>query len=87
MSALEQDFRDQGGLHSAALALKGLTPPLTQDIMTRLTAVGAAKPIRPTGAFQRRFALRLGAELLQKRRQRQAGLKLDAIHGHDRTPA
>jgi len=70
MRALEQGSRDPGGLHSAALALKGLTPPLTQDIMTRLTAVGAAKPIRLTGAFQRRFTRGLGAELLKKRGQR-----------------
>lgn len=70
MGALEDGPRDQGGLYSAVLALKGLTPPLTQDIMTRLTTVGAAKAFRPTGTFQRRFALGFGAELLQKRGQR-----------------
>ena len=70
MGTLEDGPRDQGGLHSTVLALKGLTPPLTQDIMIRLTTAGTAKPFRPTGAFQRRFALGLGAELLKKRGQR-----------------
>ncbi len=36
----------------------------------RLTAAGTAKPVRLTRVFQRRFALRLGAELLKKCRQR-----------------
>lgn len=86
MGALERGPRDQGRLHPTALALEGLTPATAQDVMSRLTAARTAKPVRSAGAFQCRFALRLGAELLQKRRQRQAGLKLDAIHGHDRTP-
>ncbi len=86
MGALEHGPRDQGGLHSTALALKGLTSPLTQDIMTRFTTVGAAKPFRPAGAFQRGFTLGFSAEPLKKRRQRQARLKLDPIHRHGPTP-
>ena len=70
MGALEQGSRDQGRLRSAVLALKGLTSPLTQDIMIRFITGGAAKAFRPTGAFQRRFTLGLGAELLKKRGQR-----------------
>jgi len=69
MSALEDGPRDQGGLRSTALALKGLTPPLTtENIVIGLTAVGTAKPVRPAGAFQRGFALGLGAKRLKKRR-------------------
>jgi len=86
MGVLEHCSRDQGGLHPTALALKGLTSPLTQDIMTRFITVGAAKPFRPASAFQRGFTLGLSAELLKKRGQRQARLKLDPIHRHGPTP-
>ena len=86
MGALKHGPRDQRGPPPAVLALKGLTSPLAQDIMIRLTTVEAAKPVWPAGAFQRRFTPRLDAELLQKRRQRQAGLKWDAIYRHARTP-
>ena len=86
MSTLEDGSRDQGRLRSAVLALKRLASPLAQDIMTRLPTVGAAESFRSAGAFQRCFTRGLSAELLKKRRQRQAGLKLDAIHRHDLTP-
>ena len=66
MGALKHGPRDQRGPHPAVLALKGLTSPLAQDLMIRLTTVGAAKPVRLAGAFQRRFTPRLDAELLQK---------------------
>ena len=85
MGTLEQGPRDQGSWRATGLALKGLTPATAQDLMSRLTTAGTAKPVRPTGAFQCRFALHLGAELLKKRGQRQARLKLDAIHRHDST--
>jgi hypothetical protein len=39
--------------------------------------------VGPAGKFQRGGALRLGTKLFDKRGQRQTGLKLDAIHGHD----
>jgi hypothetical protein len=73
-------------VHPTALALKSLTPTVTQNIRRYLTTVGTAKAFWPAGAFQYRFALRLGTQLLKKRGQRQARLKLDAIHGHNRTP-
>ena len=70
MGTLKQGSRDQGRLRSAVLALKRLTSPLMQNIMTRPATVGAAKIFRPAGAFQRRFTRGLGAELLKKRGQR-----------------
>jgi len=66
VDALEPGSRDQGGLRSAVLALKRLTSPLAQDIMTRLTTVGATESFRPAGAFQRCFTRGLGAELLKR---------------------
>ena len=51
--------------------------------MVRLIATGTAKALRPAGCFQSGLALRLRAELLDKRGQRQTPLELDAIHGHD----
>jgi hypothetical protein len=44
---------------------------------------GFAKSFGPAGALQRRSAKCFGAKELVELRQRQAGLKLNAVHGHD----
>ena len=40
------------------------------------------KAVGPARQHHSGFALRLGAVVAQERRKRQAGLKLDAVHGH-----
>ena len=49
MGALEKSSRDQGGLRSTVLALKGLTPALTQDIMTPHS--GGSESLPANGRF------------------------------------
>ena len=83
VGALEQGARDEGRLQPAFLALEGLADSDAEHVMLRLAAARATEALRPARLFQRRLALRLGAELLEKLGQRQARLKLDAIHRHD----
>jgi hypothetical protein len=70
----------------AAVALKGLAGLDPQHAVGRTTTARAAKAVRPTRLLQRRLALRLGATLLEKLKQRHPRLKLNAIHRHD-TPS
>ena len=83
VGGLEQGAGDDGCLLPALLALVSLAGSGADHAMPRLSAAGAAETLRPALQFQRRLALRLGAEQVEKRGQRQARLELDAIHCHD----
>jgi hypothetical protein len=61
--------------------LMGTTP---EQGMPGFTATGATKTLGPPSEFQRGGALRLGTELRGELGQGETGLKLEAIHGHDR---
>ena len=50
--------------------------------MRSTAAAGTGKALRPARTLQRLCAKRLRAVELEELRHRQAGLKLDAIHGH-----
>jgi hypothetical protein len=53
--------------------------------MCGTTAVRATKSFGPAGALQHRSVKCFGVKELVELRQRQAGLKLNAVHSHDAT--
>ncbi len=70
------------GLPPAGLTLEGLVGADVKHVMLGVAAAGATEAFGPAGLFQSGLALRLRAELFKKCGQRQARLKLDAIHCH-----
>lgn len=82
LGVLHHRTGDQGGLMPASDALEQLAGAVTDDVVRRTAAAGAAKAIGPSRASQRLGAMRLGAEHAQEFRDRHARLELDAVAGH-----
>lgn len=80
--ALKNGARNQRGLMPTGIALEDFVGTMAQDAVCSAPALGAAKTIRPARTLQGLRAKRLSAEKVQELRQRQAGLELNAIHGH-----
>ncbi len=87
LGVLHQGASGQRGLKAAAAALVELAGALRHKIVLRAGAVRAAKPLRPTRALERLGALRFGAEMAQKLRDRHTVLKLDLVAGHQDSPS
>lgn len=87
LGVLHQGASGQRGLKAAAAALVELAGALHHQIVLRAGALRAAKPLRPTRALERLGALRFGAEVAQKRRDRHAVLELDLVAGHQDSPS
>lgn len=61
------------------MAAMALVEPPRQPAARSVATVGAHKPLGPAMLEEGGLALRFRAVLLEKRRQRQAGLELDRI--------
>lgn len=80
--SLKHGTSDQRRLVPTRVALKDPMGTSTQDTVCCATAARTGKALRPARTLQRLGAKRLRAVELEELRHRQAGLKLDAIHGH-----
>ncbi len=87
LGVFHQGPRGQRGLKAAAAALVELAGALRHKIVLRAGALRAAKPLRPTRALERLGALRFGAKVAQKLRDRHAVLELDSVAGHRGSPS
>jgi hypothetical protein len=82
LRALKNGAGNERRLVSAGVALKHLVRASSQNTVLTALASRAAKSCRPARLLQRHRALCLGSEAAVELRHRQAGLKLDSIHGH-----
>ncbi len=85
LGAGKQRVGDQAGLMPAGRALpQTLAMTIGATTVAPMLAARADKPFGPTRSAQRAGARRFGAVLIKESGQRQAGLKLDTIHSHER---
>jgi hypothetical protein len=63
----------------AAIALEQAPGAVTDYAVSIAIAARATKAARPTSALQHRSAMRLGAKVAMKFRQRHSGLKLEWV--------
>ena len=82
LGAFEQRPGGQRGLVSAGFALEGRVRADPEHAGSRVAATRTHKALGPAGLLQLDLALGLSTKLVEKVGQRQARLKLDAIHGH-----
>ncbi len=82
LGVLHQAACGQRCLMSAAIALEQAPSAVTDYAVSIAIAARATKVARPTSALQHRSAMRRGAKVAMKFRQRHSGLKLDSIEGH-----
>lgn len=87
LSVLHQRASGHRGLTTAAATLVELAAALHDKTVLRAQALRVAKPLRPTRALERLGALRFGAEVAQKLRDRHAVLELDLVAGHQDSPS
>ena len=82
LGVLHQTACGERCLMPAAIALEQAPGAVTDYAVSIAIAARATKAARPTSALQHRSAMRLGAKVAMKFRQRHSGLKLDSIERH-----
>ena len=82
LGVLHQTASSQRCLMPTAIALEQTPSAVTDNTVRVAVAARATKAARPTSALDRRGAMRLGAKVAMKFRQRHSGLKLDSVEGH-----
>jgi len=82
LGPLKHGASDERCLMPTRVALKDPMGTSTQNTMRCAAAARTGEALRPARTLQRLGAKRLRALELEELRHRQAGLKLDAIHGH-----
>lgn len=85
LGAGKQRVGNQAGLVPTGRALpQTLAVTVGAAAITPMLAARANKALRPTRSAQRTSARRFRTVLIEEAGQRQAGLKLDTIHSHER---
>ena len=84
LGAREQRAGRQRGLVAARVALQQPTALVSDRAVRRGAATRAGKAVGPARRRHRSGALLLGAEAALELWHRQAGLKLDSVHRHQR---